>query len=63
MTKAKSAVPEGLDTLTPQLTFDNTAQAIDWYKKNLGAKEISRSTGPDGPDHAREIQSATPGST
>jgi PhnB protein len=55
MTKAKNAIPEGLHSVTPQLTFDNTAQAIDWYKKNLGAKEISRSTSPDG----RQIMHAT----
>jgi PhnB protein len=48
MAKAKSAVPEGLHTVTPQLTLDNAAQAIDWYKKALGAEEVSRATGPDG---------------
>src|SRR2546425_6891093 len=48
MAKAKSAVPEGLHTVTPQLTLDNAAQAIDWYKKALGADEVSRAVGPDG---------------
>ena len=48
MAKAKSAVPEGLHTITPQLTLDNAAQAIDWYKKALGAEEVSRAAGPDG---------------
>lgn len=48
MAKAKSAVPEGHHTVTPQLTLDNAAQAIDWYKKALGAEEISRAVGPDG---------------
>src|SRR5438046_134362 len=48
MAKAKSAVPEGHHTITPQLTLDNAAQAIDWYKKALGAEEVSRFTGPDG---------------
>ena len=48
MKKARSPIPEGLHSLTPQLTFDNAAAAIDWYKKNLGAKEISRSKSPDG---------------
>jgi PhnB protein len=48
MAKAKSAVPEGFHTVTPQLTLDNAAQAIDWYKKALGAEELSRATGPDG---------------
>jgi PhnB protein len=48
MAKAKSAVPEGFHTVTPQLALDNAAQAIDWYKKALGAAEKSRATGPDG---------------
>ena len=48
MAKAKKAVPAGHHTVTPVLTLDNAAAAIDWYKKALGAEEISRSTGPDG---------------
>jgi PhnB protein len=48
MAKAKKAVPEGYHTITPQLTLDNAAQAIEWYKKALGAEELSRSVGPDG---------------
>jgi PhnB protein len=48
MAKAKKAVPEGFHTVTPQLTLDNAAQAIDWYKKGLGAQETERATGPDG---------------
>src|SRR5438093_8832288 len=48
MAKAKKAVPEGFHTVTPQLTLDNAAQAIDWYKKGLGAQELSRAVGPDG---------------
>ena len=48
MAKAKSAVPNGFHTITPQLTLDNAAQAIEWYKKALGAEETSRAVGPDG---------------
>src|SRR5262245_12240067 len=48
MAKAKSPVPQGYHTVTPQLTLDNCAQAIDWYKKALGAEEGSRAVGPDG---------------
>ena len=48
MAKAKKAVPEGYHTVTPQLTLDDAARAIDWYKRALGAEELSRSTGPDG---------------
>jgi uncharacterized glyoxalase superfamily protein PhnB len=48
MAKAKMAVPEGHHTVTPQLTLDNAAQAIEWYKKALGAVEMARALGPDG---------------
>jgi PhnB protein len=48
MAKAKKAVPEGHHTVTPQLTLDNAAQAIDWYKRALGAEEVARAVGPDG---------------
>ncbi len=49
MARAKSPIPEGFHTVTTQLTFDdNAAQAIDWYKRALGAEEVSRHTGPDG---------------
>jgi PhnB protein len=48
MAKAKHAVPDGHHTVTPQLTLDNAAQAIEWYKKALGATEVARATGPDG---------------
>ena len=48
MAKAKDAVPEGFHTVTPHLILDNAAEAIDWYKKALGAEEVGRHTGPDG---------------
>ena len=56
MAKAKSALPEGFHTVTPQLTLDNAAQAIDWYKKALGASEVSRAVGPDGKIMHAELQ-------
>jgi uncharacterized glyoxalase superfamily protein PhnB len=48
MAKAAKPVPEGLHTITPQLTLENAAQTIEWYKKALGAEELGRSVGPDG---------------
>ena len=48
MAKAASPVPAGYHTVTPQLTLDNAAQTIDWYKKALGAEEVSRHASPDG---------------
>jgi len=56
MAKAKSPIPDGFHTLTPQLVFDNAAQAIDWYKKALGADEKSRAVGPDGKIMHAELQ-------
>ena len=48
MAKAKKAIPEGFHTVTPHLIMENAAEAIDWYKKALGAEEKGRSVGPDG---------------
>ena len=48
MAKATSAVPKGLHTITPQLTLDNAAETLAWYRKAFGAEEIYRSVGPDG---------------
>lgn len=48
MAKAKSAVPAGFHTLIPQLSLDNAAEAIEWYKRAFGAVEGSRGLGPDG---------------
>ena len=56
MAKAAKAVPEGYHTITPQLTLDNAAQTIDWYKRALGAEEVSRSVGPDGKIMHAEIK-------
>ena len=48
MSKAAKPIPDGYHSITPQLTLDNAAKTIDWYKKALGAEEISRSADPDG---------------
>jgi PhnB protein len=56
MAKAKKSVPEGFHTVTPQLTLDDAARAIDWYKTALGAEEVGRHTGPDGKIMHAEIR-------
>ena len=56
MAKATSPIPEGYHTVTPHLIFDNAAQAIDWYKKALGAEEKSRAVAPDGKIMHAELQ-------
>ena len=48
MAKAAKPVPAGFNTITPQLTLDDAAKTIDWYKKAFGAEEIGRGLGPDG---------------
>ena len=56
MAKAAKPVPEGYHTVTPSLTLDNAAKTIEWYKKALGAEEVSRSAGPDGKIMHAEIR-------
>ena len=56
MAKAKQAVPDGYSTITPSLTLDNAAQAIDWYRRALGAEELGRAVGPDGKIMHAELQ-------
>jgi len=48
MAKALKPVPDGYHTITPQLTLDDAAQTIEWYKRGLGAEELGRHLGPDG---------------
>jgi uncharacterized glyoxalase superfamily protein PhnB len=54
--KAKSAVPAGHHTVTPQLTLENAAETIAWYVKALGAQELARAVGPDGKIMHAEIR-------
>jgi len=42
------AIPEGYRTVTPYLTVQNAARAVDFYKRAFGAKEVTRMDGPDG---------------
>jgi uncharacterized glyoxalase superfamily protein PhnB len=41
-------VPEGMHTVTPNLTLRDAASAIEFYKRALGAQEVSRFPSPDG---------------
>jgi PhnB protein len=43
-----SPVPEGMHSLTPHITVNNAAKAIEFYTQAFGAKEIDRSTTPNG---------------
>lgn len=50
------AVPKGFHTVTPSLTIRGAADAIEFYKRALGAKELMRMQGPDGKIGHAEIQ-------
>ena len=41
-------IPEGYHNATPALTVKGAPEAIEFYKKAFGAKEIYRFAGPDG---------------
>jgi PhnB protein len=45
---AVKPIPEGYHSVTPYLTVDDAAQAIEFYKKAFGAKERGRMEGRDG---------------
>jgi PhnB protein len=42
------AVPDGFHTVTPQLTVQGAAEAIEFYKQAFGAEEIDRAVDPSG---------------
>jgi PhnB protein len=56
MAKAKNAIPQGHHTVTPHLILANAARTIEWYKKALGAEEVSRAVGPEGKVMHAEIR-------
>ena len=56
MAKNTQAIPKGYHTVTPSLSVKGAAKAIDFYKKALGAEEVSRSPAPDGTTMHAEIR-------
>ena len=56
MAKSTQAIPKGYHTVTPSLMVAGAARAIDFYKKALGAEELSRFSGPDGSIMHAEIK-------
>jgi PhnB protein len=46
--KRVSAIPVGMSTVTPYLVVRNGSDAIDFYKRAFGAREVGRMPGPDG---------------
>jgi PhnB protein len=41
-------IPKGYHVVTPSIVVRGAAEAIEFYKKAFGAKELSRMPGPDG---------------
>lgn len=48
MAKAVKPIPEGFRSITPHLVVRNADQAIAFYKRAFGAKELHRMPSPDG---------------
>jgi catechol 2,3-dioxygenase-like lactoylglutathione lyase family enzyme len=48
MTASAKPIPKGFHTVTPYLVVRNAAQAIEFYKKALGAEELMRMATPNG---------------
>jgi PhnB protein len=48
MTTASNPLPKGFHTVTPALVVRGAAEAIEFYKKALGAEELTRMPSPDG---------------
>jgi PhnB protein len=53
---ATKPIPEGYHTVTPYLSVDDAAGAIDYYKKAFGAKERVRMDAPGGKIGHAELQ-------
>jgi PhnB protein len=54
-TQAKP-IPQGYHTVTPYLTVNDAARAIDFYKRAFGAQELMRMDGPGGKIGHAEIK-------
>ncbi|HEX3233433.1 MAG TPA: VOC family protein [Gemmatimonadales bacterium] len=56
MAQKAQAIPKGYHTVTPSIVVAGAAKAIDFYKKALGAQELTRFPGPDGKIMHAEIK-------
>jgi PhnB protein len=56
MASTVKRIPEGYHTVVPHLVTRGAAEAIEWYEKAFGAKEISRAPAPGGKLMHAEIQ-------
>jgi PhnB protein len=49
-------IPQGYHSVTPYLTVNDAARAIDFYKRAFGAQEVMRMDGPNGKIGHAEIK-------
>jgi len=56
MTNKPKPIPDGYHTATPYLIVKGAAQAIEFYKKAFGAKELLRMPQPGGKVGHAEIK-------
>lgn len=56
MTTKVQAIPMGYNTVTAYINVKNAVDAITFYKKAFGAKEVGRITMPDGTIAHAEIE-------
>jgi PhnB protein len=56
MTSQAKPIPDGYHTITPYLSINGAANAIEFYKKAFGATEVMRMAQPDGRIGHAELQ-------
>ena len=56
MSRNVKAIPEGYQTVTPDLALRHAARAIEFYKRAFGASELMRFNTPDGKIGHAEIK-------
>ena len=56
MANRVSPIPKGYHSVTPYLTVNDAARALEFYKRAFGAREVLRMDGPDGKIGHAEIK-------
>lgn len=56
MANRVNPIPKGYHSVTPYLTVNDAARALEFYKRAFGAQEVVRMDGPDGKIGHSEIK-------
>jgi PhnB protein len=56
MANRVNPIPKGYHSVTPYLTVNDAARALEFYKRAFGAQEVVRMDGPDGKIGHAEIK-------